>query len=46
MSLVEDILRLSQLDEGLPQGKRERVSLLEAAKAACESLKPLAKDKK
>ena len=45
LSLVEDILRLSKLDEGFPRGSREKISLFEAAKAACESLRVLAEEK-
>ena len=45
LSLVEDILRLSKLDEGFPRGKRDKVALDEVAKSACESLRPLAADK-
>lgn len=38
LALVEDILRLSRLDEGYLSGKHEKVSLYETAKAACQSL--------
>ena len=45
LTLVEDILRLSKLDEGFPRGNREKVGLHEVAKAACESLEPMAGEK-
>jgi two-component system phosphate regulon sensor histidine kinase PhoR len=45
LTLVEDILRLSKLDEGFPRGNREKVGLHEVAKAACESLEPMAREK-
>lgn len=45
LSLVEDILRLSRLDEGFPGGAHVRVGLFDVARAACESLLPAAKDK-
>ncbi len=46
INLMEDILRLSKLDEGYLSGKREKVSLLEVARAACESLELSAQEKK
>ena len=46
INLMEDILRLSKLDEGYLGGKRQKVSLLEAAKTACESLELSAAEKK
>ena len=45
LTLVEDILRLSRLDEGFPGGASQKVSLDEAARAACESLRPAARDR-
>ncbi len=45
LTLVEDILRLSKLDEGFPRGSRDKLSLHEAAKAACDSLQPLANER-
>lgn len=38
LSLVEDILRLSKLDEGQVLGKREKVDLHRLAQEACQSL--------
>ncbi len=45
LTLVEDILRLSRLDEGYLNGKHEKVSLYETAKAACQSLELFASEK-
>lgn len=45
LTLVEDILRLSRLDEGFPGGAHKKVSLFDAARAACESLRPAADDR-
>ncbi len=45
LTLVEDILRLSRLDEGYLSGKHEKVSLYETAKAACQSLEPFADER-
>ncbi len=45
LALVEDILRLSRLDEGHPGGQYKRVSLWEIAQDALASLTPAA-DKK
>ncbi len=45
LALVEDILRLSRLDEGYLNGKHEKVSLYETAKAACQSLELFASEK-
>lgn len=38
LSLVEDILRLSKLDEGQARGRLEKVDLFEVAKRVCQSL--------
>ena len=46
LALVEDILRLSRLDEGYPGGQFKRVSLYEAAQRAISSLTPMAEKKK
>ncbi len=46
INLMEDILRLSRLDEGYVNGKREKVSLRDVAKEACESLELSAEEKK
>lgn len=43
--LIEDILRLSRLDEGYAGGERSRVSLHEQAKLACKALTPSAQAK-
>lgn len=45
LALVEDILRLSQMDEGYPGGLYKRVSLWDTAREALSSLQPMA-DKK
>jgi len=45
LALVEDILRLSRLDEGLPGGKREKVDLAEVAQAACQAMELPAKER-
>lgn len=45
LALVEDILRLSKLDEGYPGGKRERVNLMDVTRQAVESLEPAASAK-
>lgn len=45
LALVEDILRLSKLDEGYPGGQMKRLSLYEAAERALARLKPLAEQK-
>lgn len=45
LALVEDILRLSRLDEGYPGGQFKRVSLHEAAQRAIASLTPVAEKK-
>jgi two-component system phosphate regulon sensor histidine kinase PhoR len=45
LRLVEDILRLSKLDEGFTGGKSEKVNLHAVAQEACESLRESAKDK-
>lgn len=45
LNLVEDILRLSSLDEGYPEGRRERLNLYGIAKSALESLRPIAREK-
>ncbi|MDD4079807.1 MAG: ATP-binding protein [Eubacteriales bacterium] len=44
LSLVEDILRLSRLDEGFPGGAHARVSLADTTSIACESLRPAARE--
>lgn len=44
VTLVEDIIRLSQLDEK-KQLEKENVDLLETANNVCENLKPLADEK-
>lgn len=45
LTLVEDILRLSKLDEGFPRGARDKVALDEVARSVCESLQPQAREK-
>ena len=45
LSLIEDILRLSKLDEGFPRGSRDKLALNVAAESACESLRQQAQDK-
>lgn len=45
LALVEDILRLSKLDEGAVEANRQRVDLFAVAKRACESLAQAASDK-
>ena len=43
IALVEDIIHLSRLDEGVPNLQREEVDLLELARNAARRLEPLAK---
>ena len=45
LDLVEDILRLSSLDEGYLTGKHEKVSLRETADAACRMLSLAAQER-
>ena len=45
LDLVEDILRLSRLDEGNLTGKREKVNLCETAASACQLLSLAAQEK-
>lgn len=45
LTLVEDILRLSRLDEGYMGGRRELVNLREIAASACQSLAFLAEER-
>jgi len=45
LALIEDILRLSHLDEGYLSGKRARVNLHEQARAACQMLELSADEK-
>ena len=45
LDLVEDILRLSSLDEGYLTGKHEKVNLREVADAACRMLSLAAKER-
>jgi two-component system phosphate regulon sensor histidine kinase PhoR len=45
LTLVEDILRLSKLDEGYPGGRRERVNLLDIVKQAAAALEASAQKK-
>ena len=45
LTLVEDILRLSKLDEGYPGGRRERVNLLDIVKQASAALEASAQKK-
>ncbi len=44
VNLIEDIIRLSQLDEGIPM-PQEDVDLLDIAKEVAETLQPIAHDK-
>jgi len=46
ITLMEDILRLSKLDEGYVNGKREKVNLNAVAQAVCQSLELSADEKK
>lgn len=45
LALVEDILRLSKLDEGAVSANRQQVDLKAVAERACQSLAQAAKDK-
>lgn len=45
LTLVEDIFRLSRLDEGFQNGQRQRINLLQIAQGVCQSLQPMAEDK-
>ena len=45
LALVEDILRLSSLDEGALSASREQVNLKAVAERACQSLAQAARDK-
>lgn len=45
ISLIDDIIRLSRLDEEHIDIPRKKVSLLELAKKVCARLEPLAKEK-
>jgi len=45
LALVEDILRLSRLDEGALSARREQVNLKAVAERACQSLAQAARDK-
>lgn len=44
LRLVEDILRLSRLDEGQMDSPKARINLASIAKEACHSLEPSAQD--
>ncbi len=46
LALVEDILRLSKLDEGYPGGQHKPVSLYKAAREAMDALASMAQAKK
>ena len=46
LALVEDILRLSKLDEGYPGGQHKAVNLYKAAKEAMDALENMAQSKK
>lgn len=45
LTLVEDILRLSRLDEGFQNGQRQRINLMELVQSVCQSLEPMAEVK-
>ena len=46
LALVEDILRLSKLDEGYPGGQRKTVNLYKTAREAMDALENMAQEKK
>ena len=46
LALVEDILRLSKLDEGYPGGQHKAVSLFKAAREAMDALENMAQARK
>ncbi len=46
MTLVEDIIRLSKLDEGIEESPREEIDILSLAEDTVKLLKPVADEKK